>query len=186
MGEANNRGTYEQRRAAACVEEAEVLICLKMVDGRVNVQFIPRDEIPDNDSPAVSFGGFLLANCEALLRKSAEVRRQHLAQQAANEGDPRIITDRQPRSITDEAGNVIRSTDDVNLRVFQNIADAQIGEPPAPWPFPKVDLMQSGGGGEFDGGGASASYDASQQDYKYEPPDAAPSSSEPGDSGSGE
>jgi hypothetical protein len=173
VGEANARGSLADRRDAAIMAGAEIIISLTAKDGKVSASFMPRDEVPDQASHAVIFAGYLATNFNNLVAEAMQLYHRHMAEQQAQAQDPKIITDRQPRSITDEAGNVIRSTDDVNLVIPGGIS--------SPFEFKQLEpeAVQSGGGGEFAGGGASADYDASQQDFKYEPPDAAPSSSEP-------
>jgi hypothetical protein len=162
VGEANARGSLADRRDAAIMAGAEIIISLTAKDGKLNASFMPRDEVPDQASHAVIFAGYLSTNFNNLVAEAMQLYHRHMAEQEALAQDPKIITDRQPRSITDKDGNVLRSTDDVNLVIPGGIS--------SPFEFKQVEpeAVQSGGGGDFAGDGASASFD-----------DATPSSSEP-------
>jgi hypothetical protein len=148
MGEANNRGNHSERREQSLERELDTAECLMFLSGeggKLRVAFLPRDEQPNVDSPAMVFAAYINANWEQLAGEAMALHASYKMGIAPSG----IVKQNPQRSIVDSGGNLLRSTDDVALVV-------------------------PGG------------YDASQQDHKYEPPDTTPSSSEPGDSGSGE
>ncbi len=112
MGEARARGTYEQRKAKAqLAEDCEVLIFLKSDEGHLNVQILPRDEEPDEHSPAVIFAAFLNQNMEGLTKAAMDSYRQYQAEQA---GEGAVLTEAPQRSIQTAEGDIAKK-DDVGL-----------------------------------------------------------------------
>jgi hypothetical protein len=97
MGEAKQRGTFRERREAAQLEGAEILICLTADDGKVKASFIPRDAEPDQNSQAMILAGYISANLHELLLEAVASYQVYEAQAAANAADPGIVTDAQPR-----------------------------------------------------------------------------------------
>lgn len=71
MGEANARGDFEDRKAEAekrdAGEDCEVLMFFKHAEGKLNIQALPRDEVPDQDSPAVIVASFIMENLKELI-----------------------------------------------------------------------------------------------------------------------
>lgn len=114
MGEANARGTLDERIEEAKIkafDEAEVIIILSTKDGKLNVKMLPRDDEPDQDSPAVIFASFIDHNCKQLAHQAGSL---HTAYKDAL--NPQLVTDASPRrSILNAQGNIARATDDVNL-----------------------------------------------------------------------
>lgn len=111
MGEANNRGDHAERREQAIerhLEEAEVIIMLKATDGRLEVSMLPRDEEPNQDSPAVIFAAFINANFEQLAGQAMSLYMSHAAAERGElpmEGSGQIV-EAPKRSVVDQAGQI--------------------------------------------------------------------------------
>ena len=84
MGQAKARGTKEQREAQAKAhqdaEDAEVFVFFKHAQGQLNVQFIARDEEPDQSSPAVILASYLQSNLDQLVKESLVAYKQFMEQ----------------------------------------------------------------------------------------------------------
>lgn len=92
MGEANSRGTFEERREEArdrAFKDGEVLIALsKDPAGGLRVQMVSRDEQPDQQSPAVIFAWFLHVNMQQLAGEAMAMSRAHAANEAGDTDAP--------------------------------------------------------------------------------------------------
>lgn len=91
MGEANNRGSYEDRRNARLdqmVETAEI-ICTFRVDerGELRMETLARDEPVDETSPAIGFVEFLHANWKDLAGQALALKTSALAAKEAGRTD---------------------------------------------------------------------------------------------------
>lgn len=105
MGEANQRGTFEERRAEAQEREldnAECLIFLSAENGKLNIRMLPRDETPNQDSPAMIFAAYINANFSQLAGEAMALYESHAA------GLPRagVIAEAPKRSVQDYGGNI--------------------------------------------------------------------------------
>ena len=76
MSEAKQHGSFDERKQQAreedAIEDCEVLIFLKTADGALNVQILPRDADPNQDSPAVILASFLNANMDAIAQAAMD------------------------------------------------------------------------------------------------------------------
>lgn len=83
MGEAAARGTYEERRDARLgemVEQAEILLTLRVDDnGQLVLSTLARDNPVDENSPAVGFIEYLLANWQQLAGEALALKSTALA-----------------------------------------------------------------------------------------------------------
>lgn len=114
MGEKKMLRKFSERQANGKQgpdEDCEVLIFLKFNNGLINVQFLPRDEEPNQNSPAVILAGYINANLHQLIREAMDGYNK--AQAAKNE----IVRELPARSILTADGNIARRTDDVALYV---------------------------------------------------------------------
>ena len=111
MGEANNRGDHAERLEQAIerhLDEAEVLIMLKADDGKLEVSMLPRDEDPNQDSPAVIFAAFINANFKELAGQAMALYMSHAAAERGElpmEGSGQIV-EAPKRSVVDQAGQI--------------------------------------------------------------------------------
>lgn len=165
MGEANQRGTQADRKEQAvnkAFEEAEIVMCISSPDQKsVNIKFLPRDEEPNQDSPAVILASYLNANMAELVVDAVTTKREYDAaiaagksnQEAANAPALRLA-EAPGRSILTADGNIARRTDDVELILPPGVRRE---EPEAP-------AAVSGQGGDFGGGGASGSFESSSSE----------------------
>lgn len=115
MGEANTRGTHQERREQSLerqLDDAECLVFLSVKDGKLHAGFLPRDESPNQDSPAMIFAAFLSENFKNLAGQAVALHEQHKA-----ERDPAVITDVPRRSVLGPDGNIARGGDDVQVVV---------------------------------------------------------------------
>lgn len=115
MGEANTRGTAQERREQSLerqLDEAECLVFLSVKDGKLHAGFLPRDENPDQDSPAMIFAAFLSENFKNLAGQAIALHDQY-----KSERDPAVITDVPRRSVLGPDGNIARSGEDVEIVV---------------------------------------------------------------------
>ena len=113
MGEANNRGTFEERREQSLewqLDEAECLVFLKSVDGKLSIGFLPRDETPNTDSPAMIFAAYLGNNFKELAGEALALSISH---QAVLEGEApasgTVLSSIATRSLVDAQGNIARA-----------------------------------------------------------------------------
>lgn len=112
MGEANQRGTPEERREQAMermLDSAEVLIALSADEQGVSMQVLPRDEQPDQDSPAVILAGFINANLGNLMQTAFAAKEQHEQNQGAGQQNPQFIKTPGVRSITTPEGGLAKA-----------------------------------------------------------------------------
>lgn len=114
MGEAKNRGSYEERRAAAAEENAEAVICVSAEGSNLRIATILRDPEPDQASPAVIFASFINANFEELSRQSWAAYQRSLTAIPAQAESPQLVTDATPRLMGPDGRPL---TDDVNIVV---------------------------------------------------------------------
>lgn len=115
MGQANTRGNHQERREQSLerqLDEAECLVFLSVKDGTLHAGFLPRDENPDQDSPAMIFAAFMSANFKNLAGQAIALHDQH-----KSERDPKVITEAPARSILTTDGNIARAGDDVQIVV---------------------------------------------------------------------
>lgn len=120
MGEAKNRGTLEERQQqaeerhqeeiGAAINGAEVVVCLREVEGGINLTIIPRDEAPNSESLAVIVASWLNSNLVAITRAAvlAKERSERPAAQVATQEGPVLVTGRPVRSITTPEGALAR------------------------------------------------------------------------------
>ena len=113
MGEANNRGTFEERREQSLerqLDEAECIVFLKSVDGKLSIGFLPRDETPNTDSPAMIFAAYLGNNFKEL---AGEAMALSISHQAVLEGEApangQVLATKPERSLLDAQGNIARA-----------------------------------------------------------------------------
>ena len=113
MGEANNRGTFEERREQSLerqLDEAECIVFLKSVDGKLSIGFLPRDETPRPDSPAMIFAAYLSNNFKELAGEALALSISH---QAVLEGEApasgTVLSSIATRSLVDAQGNIARA-----------------------------------------------------------------------------
>jgi hypothetical protein len=99
MGEAANRGTFDERREEAVLEAAEVHICVSYEGNKLTVQMFPRDEEPNQDSPAMILAGFINANLKELAEMAMEAKRLSETAVPVAAPAPGIVTDATPRII---------------------------------------------------------------------------------------
>ncbi len=89
MSESKSRSTRAERiqraQAKNAAEDAEVVIFLKTDNEQLNIQILPRDAEPDQESPAIILASFLNANMPALVQASREA---YLAAQAPETQQP--------------------------------------------------------------------------------------------------
>ena len=115
MGEAASRGTYDERVKQAqvhdAVDKAEVLIALHAEHDVVHVQFMPRDEKPDQESLAMIVASFIQANWLGICAQAREVYFRHVDE--SHGLTPGQVSLPQPRHILDAQGNLARDTEDV-------------------------------------------------------------------------
>lgn len=115
MGEAANRGTYEERVQQAqihdAVDKAEILIALHAENDVVHASFMPRDAEPDQDSLAMVTAAYINANWKQI---AGEAMALYLKRQDEIHGlTPGQVSLPQPRHILDAQGNLARDTEDV-------------------------------------------------------------------------
>jgi hypothetical protein len=107
MGEAKARGTAEERREQSINREldtAECVIFLKATDGKLNIGFLPRDEEPNQDSPAMIFAAYVNANFTQL---AGEAMAMYESATQGLPGDGSVMLAEAPkRSIVDAVGNI--------------------------------------------------------------------------------
>lgn len=111
MGETKMRRQFEKRETKNCgdiTEDCEVMIFLKTKNGMLNVQFLPRDEEPNQDSPAVILAGYLNANIHQFICEAMDGYKAFKAK-------PTVIDEAPRRSILTADGNIARQTDDVAI-----------------------------------------------------------------------
>lgn len=125
MGQANQRGSAEERREQAMarmLDDAEVLIALNENDGAINLQALPRDEVPNQDSAAVILAGFINANLGNLMQTALQARQQHAENLAAGVQNPHMIKQVPVRSLTAVDGGLAKDAPtivDTTGRVLQ-------------------------------------------------------------------
>ena len=114
MGQARERGTYEERREQSLerqLDEAECIVFLKSgQDGKLRIAFLPRDETPNTESPAMIFAAYLGNNFTQLAGEAMALSISHAAVQmgeAPAAGQVMVATP--TRSVLDAQGNVARS-----------------------------------------------------------------------------
>lgn len=150
MGQANNRGTAAERREQSLERELDTAECLMFLsgeDGNLRVAFLPRDEQPNVDSPAMVFAAYINANWEQLAGEAMALHASYKAGIAPSG----IVKHNPQRSIVDVDGKLLRSTDDVALVVTGGYDTSQRDykcEPPSMCEHPNtvsVDPASHGG-----------------------------------------
>lgn len=113
MGQARERGTYEERREQSLerqLDEAECIVFLKSDNGKLKISFLPRDAEPNTESPAMIFAAYLGNNFTQLAGEAMALSISHAAVQmgeAPAAGQVMVATP--TRSVLDAQGNVARS-----------------------------------------------------------------------------
>lgn len=119
MGEANSRGTFEERRNQSLerqLEQSEVIVFLKAEEGKLNISTLTRDEQPNQDSPAVIFAAFLNANFRELAGQAMALAMSHaMAETGELPHAGTVIQESAKPQILDAGGKVARS--DQPLRI---------------------------------------------------------------------
>lgn len=113
MGEANNRGDWAARREQSLerqLDEAECIVFLKSVDGKLSVAFLPRDAEPNTSSPAMIFAAYMGNNLKQL---AGEAMALSISHQAVLEGEApasgQVLATKPERSLLDAQGNIART-----------------------------------------------------------------------------
>lgn len=91
MGEANQRGDYDQRREEAVLAASDAIICLRHEANGVHCATITPNRGDDN--PALILADYFNANLPELLKTAME------AHQRARTTIPNIVTDVTPRIV---------------------------------------------------------------------------------------
>ena len=91
MGEANQRGDYDQRREEAVLAASDSIICLRLQDDGVHCATIIPNRSDDN--PAVILSDYFNANLPELLQAAMAAHKR------ARTTVPSIVTDVTPRII---------------------------------------------------------------------------------------
>lgn len=119
MGQANSRGTFEERREQALereMDEAECIVFLKSDNGKLKISFLPRDAEPNVDSPAMIFAAYLGNNFTQLAGEAMALSISHAAVQmgeAPAAGQVMVATP--TRSVLDAQGNIARANEEPKI-----------------------------------------------------------------------
>jgi hypothetical protein len=102
MGEANSRGTQEERREEALWRDAEVVVFLCANGNALSMGVMPQSNEPDQDGLATIFAGFLNANFPELLKaakKAYDTSRTAVPGIPAKPEAPALVTDVTPKLV---------------------------------------------------------------------------------------
>ena len=119
MGQANSRGTFEERREQALereMDEAECIVFLKSDNGKLKISFLTRDAEPNVDSPAMIFAAYLGNNFTQLAGEAMALSISHAAVQmgeAPAAGQVMVATP--TRSVLDAQGNIARANEEPKI-----------------------------------------------------------------------
>lgn len=119
MGQANSRGTFEERREQALereMDEAECIVFLKSDNGKLKISFLPRDAEPTTESPAMIFAAYLGNNFTQLAGEAMALSISHAAVQmgeAPAAGQVMVATP--TRSVLDAQGNIARANEEPKI-----------------------------------------------------------------------
>ena len=119
MGQANSRGTFEERREQALereMDEAECIVFLKSDNGKLKISFLPRDAEPNTESPAMIFAAYLGNNFTQLAGEAMALSISHAAVQmgeAPAAGQVMVATP--TRSVLDAQGNIARANEEPKI-----------------------------------------------------------------------
>lgn len=112
MGEANNRGTFDERREQSLerhLDESECIVFLKSDNGKLNIGFLPRDETPNTESPAMIFAAFLSNNFTELAGQAMALSISNAAVQMGEApAEGRVLVQAPTRSILAADGNIAK------------------------------------------------------------------------------
>lgn len=113
MGQANNRGTFDDRREQALereMDEAECIVFLKSDNGKLKISFLPRDAEPNVDSPAMIFAAYLGNNFTQLAGEAMALSISHAAVQMGEApAGGQLMVATPTRSVLDAHGNIARA-----------------------------------------------------------------------------